>query len=245
MIDTILFDLDGTLARYRHDDFVNTYFSELGKNFAKLGLDPKVAIKGVWAGTKAMLQNDGSELNTKRFWDAFAAFMEIDGEQLKAIEESCDRFYSNEFNVAESLVQHSDVPARIVRELTKRGYDVVLATNPVFPPCALDSRLAWIGLTQDDFKYTTHYENSSFCKPHPQYYMEVLSKISKTPEQCLMVGNHPSEDMCVQALGMSVYLITDFLENEAGIDINNFPHGTIEDMEAYLLAKCLPLNTDH
>jgi len=235
MIDTILFDLDGTLARYKHDDFVNTYFNELGKNFARLGLDPKTAIKGVWAGTKAMLQNDGSELNAKRFWDAFATFMEIEGEQLKVIEESCDRFYSNEFNVAESLVQHSDVPAKIVREMTKRGYNIVLATNPVFPPCALDSRLAWIGLIQDDFVLTTHYENSSFCKPNPQYYMEVLSKIGKTPEQCLMVGNHPSEDMCVQEMGMSVFLITDFLENEAGLDINEFPHGTIEDMEAFLL----------
>ena len=236
MIDTILFDLDGTLARYRHDDFVKTYFNELSKVFIKLNLDPKDAMSALWVGTKAMIQNDGSMLNTQRFWDTFSKQLNLEGEQLKVVEDSCDNFYSNEFNVAASIVQHSDIPARVVREMTKIGYTLVLATNPVFPPCALDSRLEWIGLSQSDFKLATHYENSSFCKPNPNYYKEVLTKIDKTPEQCLMIGNHPAEDMCVTAMGMSVFLVTDFLENEAGLDINEFPHGTIEDMEALLLA---------
>jgi len=236
MINTILFDLDGTLVRCWQDDFVKTYFSELSKVFVKLNLDPKKAINGVWAGTKAMIKNDGSALNAQRFWDAFAEFMELEGEQLKIVEDSCDRFYTNEFNVAKSLIQHSDVPGRIVPEMTKRGYDIILATNPVFPPCALDSRLEWIGLKQSDFILATHYENSSFCKPNPNYYKEVLAKTDKTPEQCLMVGNHSVEDMCVSELGMSVFLVTDFLENDADIDINMFPNGTIDDMETFLLA---------
>jgi len=235
MIDTILFDLDGTLVRFIQDDFLNTYFKELSKVFVRLGLDPEKACKGVWAGTKAMVLNDGSVLNTRRFWDAFSEFMSIEGSQLAAVEAACDSFYSNEFNVAKSVVSPSDIPARIVREMAAKGYMVVLATNPFFPPCAVDSRLAWIGLSRDDFKLITHYENSSFCKPNPEYYHEVLSKIGKTTGQCIMVGNNPAEDMCVSALGMEVFLVTDFMENDAGLDIEQFRHGSIEELEEFLM----------
>ena len=236
MIDTIMFDLDGTLVRFDQDDFLTTYFKELSKVFVKLGLDAEKACKGVWVGTKAMVMNDGAEFNARRFWDAFSEFMGIEGEQLKATEAACDKFYSNEFNVAKSVVKHSDLPARLVRAMADKGYMIVLATNPLFPPCAVDSRLGWIGLDRNDFKLITHYENSTFCKPNPGYYQEVLTKIGKTPEQCLMVGNNPAEDMCVCKLSIEVFLVTDFMENETGIDISVFRNGTIEELEEYLMA---------
>jgi len=236
MIDTILFDLDGTLARFNQDEFIDTYFGELSKVFVRLGLDAKKACEGVWVGTKAMVLNDGAELNTRRFWDAFSGFMGIEGELLATAEAACDNFYSNEFNVVKTIVEHSEIPARVVRNMAEKGYKVVLATNPLFPPCAVDSRLGWIGLGCEDFELITHYENSTFCKPNPAYYREVLSKIGKTPEQCLMVGNNPAEDMCAGKLGMDVFLVTDFMENETDIDISQFRNGTIEDMEAFLMA---------
>jgi len=236
MIDTIMFDLDGTLVRFIQDDFLDTYFKELSKVFVRLGLDAEKACKGVWVGTKAMVLNDGAELNIRRFWDAFSDFMGIEGEQLKATEAACDDFYSNDFNIAKSVVKHSDIPARLVRAMADKGYTIVLATNPLFPPCAVDSRLGWIELHRDDFKLITHYENSSFCKPNPDYYREVLSKIGKEPEQCIMVGNNPAEDMCASRLGMEVFLVTDFMENEAGVDISEFRRGTIEELEEFLMA---------
>ncbi|MDR2571036.1 MAG: HAD family hydrolase [Oscillospiraceae bacterium] len=240
MIDTIMFDLDGTLARFVQDEFLHAYFNELGKVFVKFGYDKDAAVKGVWGGTKAMIQNDGSMLNTQRFWETFAKIMGIEGEKLKTIEAACDSFYTNEFNVVKSVIRHSDVPKRIVREMAARGFCVVLATNPLFPPCAVDTRLSWIGLTRHDFVYFTNYENSSFCKPNPGYYNDIFSKTEKSPQQCLMVGNNPAEDMCVSELGADVFLVTDFMENEAGLDINKFKHGTIEDLETYLLALPIP-----
>ena len=236
MIDTIMFDLDGTLVRFDQDDFIKTYFSELSKVFVQLGLDAEKAVKAVWAGTKAMVLNDGSVYNTQRFWESFSGFMGIEGERLEAIETACDNFYSNEFNIAKSVVKHSDIPARLVRAMAAKGYTVVLATNPLFPPCAVDSRLGWIELHRDDFKLITHYENSSFCKPNPEYYQDVLTKIGKTPEQCIMVGNNPAEDMCVSQLGMEVFLVTDFMENEAGVDISVYRQGTMEELEEFLMA---------
>ena len=236
MIDTILFDLDGTLVRFYQDDFIKAYFSELSKIFVKLGLDAEAACKGVWAGTKAMVLNDGTVHNTRRFRDAFSDFMEIEGEQLKAVEAACDEFYSNEFNVVKSVIEHSEIPVRIVRSLADKGYSIVLATNPLFPPCAVDSRLDWIGLDRDDFHLITHYENSTYCKPNPEYYLELLSKIDKEPEQCLMIGNNPAEDMCVKSLGMDVFLVTDYMENEADLDISVFRRGSIEELETFLMS---------
>lgn len=236
MIDTILFDLDGTLVRFRQDDFVNAYFSEIGKVFAKMGFDANNSVKGVWAGTKAMLSNDGSMLNKQRFWNAFSEFLGIEGKQLTLVENACDKFYLSEFNNVKSVVEPSDIPARLVREMIARGYCVVLATNPLFPACAVDSRLGWIGLKRDDFKHITHYGNSTFCKPNQGYYREILSAIGKSPEECLMIGNNPAEDMIAGKLGMDVFLVTDYTENEAGIDVNEFRHGTLKDMEAYLMS---------
>jgi len=236
MIDTIMFDLDGTLCRFIQDDFLDSYFKELSKVFIRLGLDANAAVKGVWAGTKAMVQNDGSVLNIERFWNAFSDSMGIEGELLKVVEAACDSFYSNEFNAVKSVVKQSDIPRRLVRTMAARGYCVILATNPFFPPCAVDSRLGWIGLDKHDFKLITHYENSTFCKPNPGYYREVFSKIGKSPGQCLMVGNNPAEDICVSELGAEVFLVTDFMENEEGIDIAPFRRGTIEDLEAFLMS---------
>ena len=236
MLDTIMFDLDGTLLQYYQQEFIDVYFAELGKVFVRMGMDPERSIKGVWAGTKAMVLNDGSVLNIERFWHVFSEYMGLTGEPLRSVEAACDRFYSNEFNAAKVVMRPSEIPKRIVREMASKGYDVVLATNPMFPQCAVESRLGWTGLEIQDFKLVTHYSNSTFCKPNTEYYREILGKISKSPVQCLMVGNNPVEDMCAGLLGMETFLVTDYLENETGADISAFRRGTLAEMEAYLVA---------
>jgi len=231
-----MFDLDGTLLRFVQDEFIEVYFGKLKKVFSGLGLDPEKAAKGIWVGTKAMILNDGSMLNIERFWLAFSDFMGIKDEKLDDIENACDNFYSNEFNTVKSVLHPSEIPARLVRTMKARGYTVVLATNPLFPPCAVESRLAWIGLEPSDFVLFTNYENSTFCKPNLAYYHEVFGKINKTPEQCMMIGNCPADDMCVGGLGTETFLVTDFMENEAGLDITGYRQGTMEELEAYLLS---------
>jgi len=234
MIDTILFDLDGTLIQYEQKAFIDAYFAELGKVFVKNGMDEKLAIIGVWAGTKAMVLNDGTALNIERFWQAFSKHMDIPHELIGSVEAACDRFYTNEFNAVKAVMIPSDIPERLVRVMAAKGYGVVLATNPMFPECAVESRLGWIGLKLRDFRLVTHYANSTFCKPNPGYYREILGKINKTPQQCLMVGNNPVEDMCAGELGMGTFLVTGYMENEAGADITAFRRGSLAELEAYL-----------
>ena len=234
MIDTIMIDLDGTLLHFSQKDFISVYFSELSRMFEKLGMEAESSIAAVWAGTKAMILNDGSMLNTQRFWQKFAKDLGIAGERLAEIEAAFDSFYTNEFNVVKSVLIPSDIPKRLVHTMASKGYGIVLATNPLFPLCAVESRLGWTGLGVKDFRLITHYANSSFCKPNPGYFSEIFTKIRKAPQQCLMAGNNPAEDLAAGALGAETFLVTDCLENEAGMDVSLYRNGTLSDLESYL-----------
>lgn len=232
-IDTILLDLDGTLLPFRQDAFVGAYFSELKKMFAEIGLDAERGEKAVWAGTKAMMQNDGSVPNAQRFWDTFGGAMELAGERLKEIERACDEFYQNQFDNVKAVMTPTGIPRRMVRSLSERGFTVALATNPLFPACAVATRLAWVGLTPEDFCTVTDYYSSKTCKPNLDYYRHILKTIGKEPEQCLMAGNSVAEDICTGALGLTTYLVTDYIEDSGAAYIPDY-RGTLADLEAFL-----------
>jgi len=236
MIDTVMFDLDGTLLQFSQDVFIRTYFGKLIKVFAGLGLDPEKSIDATWVGTKAMVLNDGSKTNAERFWEVFTEQLDLTDTQRRSVELACDEFYTTEFDTVRSIVAPNEVSSSLVRSLRDKGYTVVLATNPLFPSCAVSTRLGWIGLTQEDFLLTTHYENSTFSKPNLKYFEEIYTKIQKAPEQCLMVGNNPVDDMSAAKTGAEVFLVTDFMENETGVDIAAFRHGTFAELEEYLMA---------
>lgn len=237
-IDTVLFDLDGTLLPFAQEEFIAVYLKKIGAVFAGLGLDAKFALRALWAGTDAMLQNDGTKYNSERFWGTFAAATALPDAQLRAVEDACDSFYCGEFDTVRSVLKPADpeLPRRMVRALKARGFRVVLATNPLFPTCAVTTRLGWIGLTPDDFCMITDYANSTFCKPSAGYYRAIFDALGKQPQQCLMVGNSTRDDMPAAALGADVFLVADFLENEDGLDIGAFRHGTLAGAEAYLTA---------
>ena len=63
MIDTVLFDLDGTLLPMDQDLFVQTYMDLLAQKLVPHGYEPNHLIAAVWAGTKAMVENTGGATN--------------------------------------------------------------------------------------------------------------------------------------------------------------------------------------
>ena len=111
---------------------------------------------------------------------------------------------------------------------------MVLATNPLFPSIATESRIRWAGLEPSEFDLYTTYENTSYCKPNLDYYRDILKRINCRPEECLMVGNDVGEDMVVEALGMQVFLLTDCLINTQKKDITAYPHGSFEQLLSML-----------
>lgn len=232
----ILFDLDGTLLPMNMDEFTGGYFSLLAKKAQPHGYDDKKKlVDGIWAGTAAMVKNDGSMSNRDRFWHTFA---DIFGERVYDDIPIFDEFYSTDFNNAIVFTQPQPEKAKAAVKLAHKAAPiVVLATNPLFPAVGVETRLSWLGLRPSDFDYVTSYENSRHCKPNPAYYQDILDKLSLSPKDCLMIGNDVDEDILPTAkLGMENYLITDCLLNKSGSEIT-CPTGSFDEFIEYLKCK--------
>ena len=227
MITTIFFDLDGTLLPMDQDVFLKAYMGGLAAKLAPHGYEPNHLIKSIWKGTAAMVMNDGSLRNEDVFWNAFSA---IYGRDTKADEPIFRNFYENEFqNVAKSCGFHP-LAAQVIQELKAMGKTLVMATNPLFPDIATLSRTKWAGLDPKDFVHITTYENSHYCKPNPNYYLDILKKLELNAEECLMVGNDVKEDMVCATLGMKVFLLTDCIINKENLDISRYPQGGFPEL---------------
>ncbi len=224
-ITTVLIDLDGTLLPFEQDDFVKAYFSELCKRLAPLGYEPQHTVKSVWAGTKSMILNDGSRPNSAAFWETFNAM----NPGLPDARNECDDFYIHEFDKARCSLKYIPDRKLLIDRLKAAGMKVVLATNPIFPLDGVKTRMKWANLSEQDFELITYYDNSTFCKPNPAYFQEILGKIGENPESCVMIGNSVSEDMIAEKLGIKVFLANEFIENPDKLDYSNYPQGTLDD----------------
>lgn len=227
-ITTILFDLDGTLLPMDNDEFTKGYFKLLVKKLAPHGYEPQKLIDGIWSGTAAMVKNDGSRTNEQAFWEKFS---EIFGEKAHTDKPLFDEFYEKEFQSAKAICGFNPKAAVAVHTIKDMGYRIALATNPIFPSTATESRISWAGFEPNDFELYTTYENIGYCKPNPEYYIEIARRLGVNPEQCLMVGNDVTEDMeAAQKAGMSVFLLTDCLINKERKDISAYPRGSFEQL---------------
>ena len=230
-IKMVLFDLDGTLLPMDMDEFTGGYFKLLAKKGAPYGYEPQSMVKAVWKGTAAMVQNDGSCRNEDAFWRDFASTY---GEQALKDRPMFDEFYMNEFQEAKQYCGYNPKASETVHWIRDQGLRIALATNPLFPAFATESRIRWTGLEPEEFEFFTTYENIGFCKPNLDYYREVLRRANLSAEDCLMVGNDVGEDMVAADLGMEVFLLTDCLINKAEADINAYPHGGFDELKAYV-----------
>ncbi len=230
-IATVLFDLDGTLLPMDQERFAKGYFGRLSVRMAQHGYDPKSFIDAIWAGTAAMVKNDGRETNETVFFRTFSA---LTGKNAEADKPYFEDFYRTEFDRVKDDCGFAPEAAPTVKLVKSLGLRVALATNPLFPYMATESRIRWCGLEPCDFELYTSYENSSYCKPNLDYYRSVTERLGVSPEECLMVGNDVGEDMIAERLGMRVFLLTDCLINRQGEDISKYPHGSFPELWEFL-----------
>lgn len=228
-IKAVLFDLDGTLLAMEQDEFIKEYLQALVSHMAPHGYDPETLAKAIWKGTAAMVKNDGSDINENVFWSVLRSiYPDKDLERDLVL---FDRFYAEKFDsVGEKVSRINPDAIRAVEMIKKKGYNVALATNPLFPTVATEKRIRWAGFEPSDFSLFTTYENSKFSKPNPEYYRSVAAALGVLPEECLMVGNDYIEDMVAEKLGMKVFLITDHLYNAKDADLSLYPNGSFCDL---------------
>jgi len=208
VIDTILFDLDGTLLPMDIEKFMKAYFEAVGKKFYDV-MEPKAFVKNIMLATNYMIENtEPHKTNQQAFEEEFSRLLGFD---ITHLMERFGEFYSNEFKGLKAAACEQPLCKDIITVLTKKGYDVVLATNPLFPQIAIEERVRWANIDVDVFKLITAFEIMHYCKPRIEYYKEIMEMINKEPECCMMVGNDVEEDMIAHRLGMKTFLLEDYI----------------------------------
>ena len=231
-ITTVMFDLDGTLLPMDLDVYLGYYFKLLIQKLAPYGYDPKKITDSIEYAVAAMVENDGSRTNEEAFWDSHRRVM--GDEDAISSRPLLEDFYRNEFQQVKAVCGSMPESKEILEFCRSKGLRVILATSPLYPRVATESRIRWAELQPEDFDYITTYEDSHHCKPNPDYYREILRKLNLDPKECLMVGNDVREDMIARDVGMEVFLLPKDLINRDNKDISQYPHGDFDDLKAYI-----------
>lgn len=229
-IKNIFFDLDGTLLQMDLKEFEKTYLDLLCDYFYEIPKDKFV--KALYEGIKAMYKNNGEKTNE----EAFNYTLEINGIDVTNYEEKFKDFYEHEFKKVKKVCQIPAISKRIIDTLTNKGYTICIATNPLFPKSATFQRLSWVGIKESDVSFITTYENSSYTKPNPNYYHEILNKLNLKSEETIMFGNDVNEDGASAKAGIQTMLVSDCLVNTLNLPTDDFQIGTLEDILNFCLS---------
>lgn len=201
-IRALLFDLDGTLLSNNMDVFLPHYLQMLSAFVADL-IPPELFLPHLMQATEAMRANDGRATNEEVFASAFyPAF----GHSRETLDPVFAAFYDSDFPRLRKYTRRLPEARAVVELAFDLGYQVVVATNPVFPAVAVMQRLDWAGLLDLPFDLVTSYENARATKPSPLYFQRILDTIGQPAEAALMIGDEDM-DMAAAHLGCHTYLV--------------------------------------
>jgi FMN phosphatase YigB (HAD superfamily) len=207
-LQALLLDLDDTLIENAMDTFIPAYFRALETFVAGL-VDPGRFIEELLNATRTMDRNDGTgPSNEEVFASAFYPALGVPREELEPL---LGRFYAEAFPRLEPLTTPRPAAPKVVDWAKDRGLQVVIATNPLFPRTAIEQRMAWggVGVDRYDYELVTSYENSHATKSSTAYFTEIVDRLGRQPQECLMVGDNWGWDVvCAGEAGIPAYWIS-------------------------------------
>lgn len=208
MSPVLLIDLDGTLLDNSMESFLPAYLQALSAHLAA-HTEPKRMVKTLLAGTDAMARNLRPDRTLKETFDE--VFFPALGLDREAVQPAIDEFYVNDFPKLQSVTRPIAGALAVVDAALARGWQVVIATNPLFPALAIQHRLDWAGLTPvlDKMALVTSYNTFHFAKPHPECLLECLAQLGWPEGPVVMVGNDLENDIaCARQAGLASFWIT-------------------------------------
>lgn len=213
-ITTILFDMDSTLNSIDEMEFSRKYFKMLHERFFS-EFDIQFFYDSLTEITKqVMTSNSPRELAVETFMKEMSKRY---NKPAKKLYENFIEFYATDYNQLEEFVRPADGAQEAVQICFDKGYNVIIATTPVFTEDAIMKRLRWSGMGEFTFELVTHAENMHFSKPNEKYYREILKKIKKKkkPNECIMVGNEFWGDVySPYQVGLATFYVPNRPENE-------------------------------
>ncbi len=202
-VEAVLLDLDGTLLETGFEELMPLYFDGLAARFSDY-MPHDVFLQHLMAATEAMMANtDPSITNITVFSQDFFSRTDLDPSLIHRFEE----YYRDDFPTLGRKARVDPWAAKVVEAALDRGLAVVIATNPLFPSEAIYERLRWGRLETYPYALVTTGDNMASCKPQTDYYREICSRIGKSPDVCMMVGDDPVMDGPAAAVGMDLFLL--------------------------------------
>jgi len=228
---TILFDLDGTLVPVDIDFFFKAYVKEVSQRFASI-IPPDLFRTALLESTYEMISDlDPGVTNREAFARAFCRRVGLPWHDVWPV---FQEFYQNDFGSLRRLVPENPHARTVVTKVLQAGWEIVLATNAIFPEIAIRERMRWVNIEDLPWRYITTLDNMHYCKPHLQYYQEILDTLGLDPSRCIMVGNDVEEDIVAGKLGIKTFLVEDFLIERGGSGLRPDGRGRLTDLLPFL-----------
>jgi FMN phosphatase YigB (HAD superfamily) len=230
---TILFDLDGTLLPiqpHKFPVFFQDYVQAITGYCAHF-VEPELFTQALLNATKLMFRNDGSCTNEDLFMSHFLPALNLKKEEIYPLLEG---FYLTEFKKLKKHTEPTEIAGQLVQAALDRDFQVVLATNPVFPRVAIDERMAWANIKDYPWHYVTSYEQSRACKPSLLFYQDLVEELSLEPQECWMIGNDRDEDLVAGRLGFHTFLVADECIGEGADAPSPSAQGSRQELLQYM-----------
>jgi FMN phosphatase YigB (HAD superfamily) len=230
MTFNLLLDLDDTLLDSNIDMWIPVYFQKLAAYMAHI-VPPDKFIKELAHGTQVMYGTSRMDRTLEQvFSENFYPALDLPQADLAS---AIDDFYDNVFPSLEPLTKPRPEAVALVDWAFSQGWNVAVATDPLFPRKAILHRLRWAGLAPEKYPFTLipDFQTFHFAKFAVAYYPEFLARMGWTDGPALMVGDSIERDILpAKDAGIpSFWLATAGERPPAGI-----PCGTLTDLRHYL-----------
>jgi FMN phosphatase YigB (HAD superfamily) len=192
------------------------------KWFGKKGVGPLQALRALRALRKGVEEDATDLCNADRAIRNLAHTLSIDEKTARQMAMDLT------LHVFEGL-SHCFYPIPGAYQLVeglKDEFDLILATNPVWPREVVEIRLKWAGVPATWFRFISSNETMHSCKPSLNYYRELIERQNLDPAHSLMIGDSKKKDLPARDTGMSVFLLSnskDLKKMEERVWTGNFP----------------------
>ncbi|XWX05092.1 HAD-IA family hydrolase [Aggregatilineales bacterium SYSU G02658] len=205
MIRAVLLDLDETLIANPDASFAAAFIQLVDDTTA-----PRLQVNTLRPAFHHMMQCLTAERFTiqNNLQLIYASLADFTHQPKPLIEEAFTDFYAHHYPQLRRYVSPVSGSQALLEMLAQQDVTFALATNPVYPPTAISQRIAWGGLDASRAALITDASVMHFAKPDPAYYAEIIARIGVEPDEALMVGDHPTNDiLAAQQVGLYTLLI--------------------------------------
>ena len=215
---TLLLDLDDTLLRNNFEIFLPYYLEAFSQIVSPI-IEPDIFAEALMESTRLMINNRLPDCTLKEvFESSFYPRLNVVKERFEIVAE---RFYLEEYPKLRIHTQHIPGAAELVQTAHDKGFSISISTNPLFPKVAIEERLNWANLSQNNFQYDliSSFESFHFAKPDPSYYAELLAQLGWPHGPVLVVGDDLESDiLAANQLGLKTYWV-----NPDEVEIKDLP----------------------